>query len=338
MGLGITEDYRVNWYRVKLPKGMMSELNRKSDLRGLFQAGGHFLLIIATSVLCYWVWLRLSWYWLLPALYLHGTVCSFCMNAVHELVHDTVFKTKWLNGFFACLFAWVGWINHYAFWLSHVEHHRFTLHDPHDSEVVVPRDVTLLHFGRAVFDPTGMWFYFSRNWHFAMGKPANDWFAYLFSKGKKVSRVFWWSRFLFVSHVTIAVVSIYFGYWIVPVVVSLSPIYGRSLDFLINEAQHIGLADHVNDFRLNSRTFVTNRLFEFLAWHMNYHLEHHMYMGVPCYRLRELHEVIEDELPHTCEGIVEVWWHLIAVMYRQRTEPGYVFVPRLPERDEAVKV
>ena len=35
----------------------------------------------------------------------------------------------------------------------------------------------------------------------------------------------------------------------------------------------------------------------FLYWHMNYHIEHHMYAAVPCYRLGRLHRAIRHELP-----------------------------------------
>ncbi|QQE12223.1 fatty acid desaturase [Planctomycetota bacterium] len=332
MSVKVEEGYRVDWYRVKLPKGMLSELNKRSDLRGLWQAGGHVGLIVCSGAGAWWVYENMAWYWFVLALYVHGTMCSFAVNAVHELIHDTVFKTKWLNGFFACLFGLLGWINHYAFWLSHVEHHRYTLHDPHDLEVVVPIRIRLKDFWRTFVDPYAAWWTVKHHAKFAVGKSPDGWHEYLFEKGKKQDRqkVFWWSRFLFLFHVVFGVVCVLSGYWVVFLIVSCTPLYGKTLQFLMNNTQHVGLADHVNDFRLNSRTFETNRFFAFLYWQMNYHIEHHMYMGVPCYRLRELHRAIEGELPHTCRGLVELWWHVLAVMYMQKEYDGWVYEPMLP--------
>ena len=61
----------------------------------------------------------------------------------------------------------------------------------------------------------------------------------------------------------------------------------------------------VPDFRLSTRTFYINdpkrsalnplswpfRLVRFWYWHMNFHIEHHMYAAVPCYNLEKLHNV-----------------------------------------------
>ena len=134
----VDPNYDVDWYRVPLSKEQLVAFNHRSNVWGFMQAGGHLSLIIATGAACVWASMNLAWYWLIPLLYLHGTVCSFMINAVHELVHGTVFASKWLNNFFAGVFAFIGWINHKAFWASHSEHHKYTLHDPHDREVVLP--------------------------------------------------------------------------------------------------------------------------------------------------------------------------------------------------------
>ena len=91
---------------------------------------------------------------LVPALFLHGTVYVFLLNATHELSHGSVFRTRFLNRFFLRLFCFFGWRNHVLFWASHAEHHKYTLHPPDDLEVVLPRRLTLREFLRVtVFDP-----------------------------------------------------------------------------------------------------------------------------------------------------------------------------------------
>jgi len=75
-----------------------------------------------------------------------------------------------------------------------------------------------------------------------------------------------------------------------------APFYGGWLFFLCNNTQHIGLQDHVPDFRLCCRTFALHPVTRFHYWQMNYHTEHHMYAAVPCYNLGKLHALIRHDL------------------------------------------
>ena len=75
--------------------------------------------------------------------------------------------------------------------------------------------------------------------------------------------------------------------------------------FLCNNTQHVGLQDNVPDFRLCTRTILLNLVVRFLYWHMNFHIEHHMYAAVPCYNLGRLHEAIKHNLPRSPNGLLE---------------------------------
>ena len=55
---------------------------------------------------------------------------------------------------------------------------------------------------------------------------------------------------------------------------------------------HMGLRSNVADFRKNTRSIKLDPLSGFFYWHMNWHAEHHMYAGVPCYHLKKLREAI----------------------------------------------
>ena len=88
-----------------------------------------------------------------------------------------------------------------------------------------------------------------------------------------------------------------------PILLTLAPFYGGGFQYLLNEAQHIGLTDKVSDYRINTRTILLNPLLGFLYWQMNYHIEHHMYAAVPFYHLAELHALVKDDLPHCPRGI-----------------------------------
>ena len=101
--------------------------------------------------------------------------------------------------------------------------------------------------------------------------------------------------------------------------------------YLINNTQHTVLVDNTNDFRLCCRTIELNPVFRFLYWKMNYHTVHHMYPGVSCYKLADLHKAIEHDLPVSTSGIYETWKQIISILNQQLIEPEYQFVQILPK-------
>jgi fatty acid desaturase len=90
------------------------------------------------------------------------------------------------------------------------------------------------------------------------------------------------------------------------------------------------LREHAPDFRKNTRSIKVNGLTEFLYWRMNWHIEHHMYAGVPCYNLRELAKEIADDMPEP-RTLVGAWREMRATWRRQQDDPSYEFDTPLPE-------
>jgi fatty acid desaturase len=281
---------RVPWYRTPLDKETMRALNAKSDLKGFAQTLGHLGILLLTGGLALYGVGRWPWWTIAFLIFAHGTVASFAINAVHELVHKSVFKTQALNVFFARVFAFFGWINHEHFWNSHTRHHQYTLHQPDDLEVVLPLKVLTQHFFKFGFINLPALINQPKNTlRLARGRFAGQWESTLFPDDKpEVARpVIAWARFLLVGHVLIFAASLLAGalvdarWFLLPVLTSLTPAYGLWLHFLCNNTQHIGLQDGVPDFRLSCRTFTVNPIVQFLYWHMNYHIEHHICAGVP---------------------------------------------------------
>ncbi len=330
----------IRWYRPKLGREVLADLNRKSDLKAFGQTLGYLGTLIATGTL--FVRLALAHSWLaIPALFVHGACCAFLINGFHELVHDSVFKTRWLNRFFLHIFSFLGWYNHIGFWASHSEHHRFTLHPPDDLEVVLPQQATLkmiLKFG--IVDLNGLKWLIPGTIRAARGHLGGEWDKYLFTvKKPELRRSFHqWSGIVLAGHAAIAVVSIAAGYWPVAVAVSLGRFFGSGLQFMCNATQHIGLVDEYPDFRVCCRTFELNPILRFLYWDMNYHTEHHMFAGVPCYNLRRLHKLIERELPPTSNGLIQTWLQISEILKRQSADPTYQFLPDVPTSNTAAEV
>ncbi|MDR3692973.1 MAG: fatty acid desaturase [Fimbriimonas sp.] len=322
----------VRWYRPKLPKDVLAELNRKSDLKGMVQTLGYLLTLVLTGLLFVIACLRHSWL-AIPALFLHGACCAFLVNGFHELVHDSVFKTRWLNRFFLVIFSFLGWYNHIAFWASHSEHHRFTLHPPDDLEVVLPQQVTLkslLTFG--IVDVKGLFWLIPSTLKVAFGYLDGEWMTYLFTQKKPEMRrsMHEWAGIVLIGHLSIGAVCIGAGYWPIAVAVSLGRSFGLGIQFLCNATQHVGLTDEYPDFRLCCRTITLNPVLQFLYWHMNYHTEHHIFAGVPCYNLGRLHRLIRAEMPECTHGLVATWRQIGWILKQQKADPSYQFVPKLP--------
>ena len=99
--------------------------------------------------------------------------------------------------------------------------------------------------------------------------------------------------------------------------------------YFLGLTQHAGLRDNVPDFRLCVRTVKADPLSSFLYWHMERHIEHHMYAGVPCYNLKRLSHEIADDLPRP-RSVLGAWREMRGAWLRQLAEPGYQYDTPLP--------
>ena len=326
----------MHWYRTPLEKEKLKSLHSRDNLKGGLQTIGYLLIIILTGILSILSIEILSWPWWIITILIHGTIIKFTINAVHELGHGTVFKSAPTNSIFCKLFAFIGWHNHYAFWASHLKHHKYTLHFPNDQEVVLrpPHHFTLKEFFKSgflnlfsIYEIIILHLYISRSlfkneWTHITVTALNE------TEKKKVTH---WSRLLLMGHLCLSLVFFLSGYWYLIIIISLTPAYGNWLFYLINNTQHTGLIDNTNDFRLCCRTIELNPVFRFLYWQMNYHTAHHMYPGVSCYKLAGLHKAIEHDLPVSTSGIYETWKQIFSIQNQQLIEPEYQFVQILPK-------
>jgi fatty acid desaturase len=325
---------RIHWYRTPLDKEVLRGLSKRSDGLAWLQVLGHLGFLALTGGLA--VYSAYHWpLWVtLLLLFVHGTGFSFMINAVHELGHRTVFQSRRLNEIFLRIFAFLGWIHFPIFRASHARHHEYTLHPPDDLEVVLPMRVIVRHFfQRGIVNVEAPPKKVGEAIRIARGRFKGEWENRLFPADKPAVRrePVNWARTLLAGHALIVVVSLLFGWWMVPVVISLAPFYGSLVFILCNSTQHIGMQDNVPDFRLCCRTLTLNPIFRFLYWHMNYHTEHHMYPSVPCYRLGALHRAIKHDLPPCPAGLIETWRQILAIQRKQKEDPTYQYVAPLPE-------
>ena len=328
------QELRVPWYRSPVTRAQLQTLNRRSDFKGFLQTGGYLGLLSITGSAAYFAAGRVAWPVVVLLFFFHGMCWSFLNNGFHELVHNSVFKTRFLNRVFLRVFAFLCWQNHHYFWASHMEHHKYTLHPPDDLEVVLPIKFTLRGFLEGAFvSPVGLWNSISDTARLAFGKLKGPWENALFAESEPEERrqLFNWARILLAGHATIIIVSVVMGWWLLPVIITFAPFYGGWLFYLCNNSQHVGLKDNAPDFRLCCRTIILSPFLSFLYWHMNYHTEHHMYAAVPCYNLKKLHALINHDLPPCPDGLFETWKQITEILKHQKQNPGYQYVPDLPK-------
>jgi fatty acid desaturase len=324
---------RINWYRSPIDREALRALSRRSNLKGFVQTLAYLGLYCLTAGTSLYALGRWPWPVVVLLVFLHGTVAAFMINGVHELGHQTVFRSRWLNGLFMHLLAFLGWSNCEMFNVSHARHHAYTLHPPDDLEVVLPIKLMRQHFFKQGFiNPLGPYYAVRDSLRIARGQFRGEWELTLFppSDPQKRQAPRRWACTLLIGHGLIVAVSLYLHLWLVPVLVTLGPFYGSWLQWLCNNTQHIGLMDNAPDFRLCCRTFIPNPFVRLLYWQMNYHTEHHMYPTVPCYNLGRLHATIRHDLPPCPIGIAAAWHEIAAILRKQEQDPTYQYVAPVP--------
>ena len=98
-------------------------------------------------------------------------------------------------------------------------------------------------------------------------------------------------------HTGVMIFALLIGQPILFFIISLHHFIGNWLWYFVGAPMHCGLRSDVQDFRKCVRTITLDPISEFLYWHMNWHLEHHMFAAVPYYNLPKLHQVITDDMP-----------------------------------------
>jgi len=346
----VRDALNVQWYRSKMPPARFRELSRRSDRQGWIQAGGHLGLFCLTGAAVYLTWAQSLWLPFLAALFAHGTVASFFRGtAVHELGHGTVFRTKWLNSLFLYLFSLISWWNPFDYAASHTYHHRYTLHPEGDREVLLPIHpdvgrtfllqmftVNLLTRPGRTFGKGGILSTVRVTMLDAVGRvgttdiPANEWLEALHGdQPDQHRRSMGWSRFQLAFHASVAALAVATGLWVLPLIVTIPSYVANWLSYFVGLTQHCGLVEGTTDFRKSARSIRLPKFVEFLYWHMNWHTEHHMYAGIPCYNLPALALEIEDDMPEP-RSLRGAWREMLDTWERQKTDPDYAFDTPLP--------
>ena len=344
----VKKDLQVRWYRCPIEPAKLRELTARNDLQGWLQTLGHLLLVTITG-LCTWIFFdRGIWIGFAVAWFVHCTIYTFLSSGTHELSHGTVFKTKRLNTFFLYALSLLTWFNPRDYKLSHTYHHLFTLHPRGDREVVLPTTPSLhplMLLQLVTLNLVG-----GRNEPYSfpiiqnigatvklafLGRHSKEWLTAVYDGLEaELKKAVTWARYLLLFHAVLVAVSIVFGLWPLPLIVTFAPFIANWWRYIVFVPMHTGLKDNVSDFRLCVRSITLDPLSHFLYWRMNWHLEHHMFAAVPCYNLRRLHKTVASDMPQP-RTVVGAWKEIRMIWKKQKEDPDYQYVTPLPgHKDE----
>jgi fatty acid desaturase/nitrite reductase/ring-hydroxylating ferredoxin subunit len=318
-----------HWYQCDISRQEIKELMQRSDYKGLTRTIAFFAVLIALGWAAYF---SIGHWWMIPTFFLYGTVYCFLNHLMHETHHRTVFKSLWLNE----SIHWISAFCHgaepiYDRW-GHAQHHSYTYIIGHDPEVATarPADIPLLlgtFFGIGIIHPWPIILH-------ALGVipqadrelvPESDWKAMI-----------WSSRFWLLGY-GLLIASCLCFHTLLPLVYTLfARFYGAFYPTMLNLTQHIGLEQNVYDHRLCTRNVKVDPVTSFIYWDMQYHIEHHMFPGVPFHALKKLHAKLKDQLPEPYTSVWSVYRELLPSIWRQQTNTDYHVTPEVPGLDPSL--
>jgi fatty acid desaturase len=246
------------------------------------------LLYLLAACVCFWLAEIIGNPWCFVVCLPLYLIAAACLHGIslftHEGVHNVLDPNRHLNRILSILCALPVGQNFTAYQVLHLKHHKYLglSGDPDRYKNYTKRSrlISLMYWGRLI-----------------IGYPV-----YLvaipilgFRQGNIRDR-FWISLEVILLGVAIAsallspIPDLFLIHgWLIPM------IFINTLVNIRGMSQHT-LLEHEFDLIRGTRTILSNPVTRFFMCNENYHLEHHLYPGVPWYNLPRLHQAIKDEL------------------------------------------
>ncbi len=318
-------EVEASWFTPVIDRRLLKSLMKREDAPSLRHFGLWLVLLIGGGAGAILTWG--SW-GCVPFFLVYGVIYCMSDHHAHELSHGTPFKTRWLNEGLYHLNGFMT-LHESGYWRwSHTRHHTDTLLVGRDPEIAVMTPPNIRALLLNFFFLEAGWTQISGMVRRAFGQIAGD--GEHFIPPAERSNVIWTARaYLAVFALTILACIVWQS--VLPALLIVTPrFYGGFMAQLFNITQHAGLREDIRDHRLNTRTFLTNPVFRFLYFNMNYHIEHHMFPMVPWHRLPKLHAVIKDQCPPAYPSLWACYRDIIPALRRQLTDPAWYIRRPLP--------
>ena len=288
-----------------LEREQLRLLYRRSNVCGLKRLGAHLVLVAIAAVV---VHQTESIQWYIPAAFVLGVIGIFLFAPLHECIHRTAFRSRWLNDAVARVAGFLLLLPPRYFRSFHLSHHRHTQVSGRDPELA-GKDVST--FSRYLIYVSGMLYWrdgiliLIRH---ALGQVTAPYI------GRTASRpIINEARCYLCIYVILAALSAIFQtnvlvtLWVVPAVL------GQPVLRLYLLAEHT-LCPLVPNMLRNSRTTLTLLPVRFIAWNMPYHAEHHALMAIPFHALPRVHMLYRDRIDYLTTGYSKFHGQLLAAL------------------------
>jgi len=286
-----------------LGRETIQRLSRRSDYKGLIQLGGHLGILMLTGMALTLAWNTVL---MLPVLLAYSLVLTFLFAPLHETIHYTAFKSRWLNSVVAACIGLVLLLPSQYFRCFHYAHHRHTQDRNHDPELMGKKPYTLrsllLHISGLP-----LWWGNIR----AIYRHATAVVDEPYLEQRHHQKIITEARWHLLIYLAILILSLLasnawiWWYWILPSLI------GQPFLRLFLLAEHNG-CDFSDNMLQNSRTTYTVPLINFLAWNMSYHAEHHYLASIPFYALPALHAWTGQRVKYKGESYRQVNREIVA--------------------------
>lgn len=281
----------------KLPPDLMQQLTRRSDARGLVQLTAHLSMLLLAGIGLY---LSRDSLLLLITLPLYGALLIFLFAPLHETIHYTAFKSRWLNNLVAAPIGFLLLIPFQNFRVFHYAHHRHTQNPELDPELIDIRPLIRERYWLYLTGLPTWWQNLSSIWRHANGIVDES-----YIEARHHATIITEARIHLAGYGLIFLISLFassaalWWFWVLPALVA------QPLLRLYLLAEHSG-CDFSDDMLENSRTTYTSPWVCFLAWNMPFHAEHHYLASVPFHALPALHAHTGQRVKYRGDGYYNV--------------------------------
>lgn len=277
-----------------LDAARLRELTRRDDAAGLIRIAAHLAAIAITGGLAL---VAAGTWWVLAAWTLHGVILTFVFAPLHETIHRTAFRSKWLNDLVASVTGFVLLLPARYFRRFHFAHHRHTNLANEDPELQFSKPKSRLEYAWAMTGLGSYWWPRSKATVLHAAGRVNENFIPVSARKEVIveARI---HVALYVALVAISIAlesTLLLHLWLAPVLIGMVALRC----FLLAEHAGCELSD---DMLANTRTTISNPVVRLLTWNMPYHCEHHLFPSVPFHQLPDLHEKVKHHVVHVSPG------------------------------------
>ena len=284
-------------------------LSVRSDAKGALHLAAHLGLLSASSALVLAAW---PGWWLLPAWPLQAILLVSLFCPLHESIHRTAFRSRWLNDTVAWICGGLLLLPPNWFRAYHNAHHRWTQDPERDPELIVPKPRTLGAYLAQLSGLPYWWRQVRMLLRHAAGRVTHD-----FVPSGERDLVVKEARILLAVYGLAAIASLAGGSLLLALLWVVPALLGQPFLRAYLMAEHGGCPLVANMLE-NSRTTRSNALVRWLAWNMPYHAEHHAYPALPFHALPAAHRLLAPRIRYQASGYIAVHRSLAAQLGSHR--------------------